>query len=132
MPTQMQLIDKARIKKHHKIRSVDLKKCPFKRGVCFRLTIVKPKKPNSSNKKIARVRLSNSKKITVYIPGQGHNLHEHSTVLVRGGRIKDLPGVKYRLVRGALDFSWKEDIVRANGRSKYGIPNYKKKEDAKK
>jgi small subunit ribosomal protein S12 len=122
MPTLNQLINRCRKKKHHKVRSVDLKGSPFKRGVCFRISIVKPKKPNSSNKKVARVRLTNKKRITVYIPGQGHNLHEHSTVLVRGGRIRDLPGVKYRVVRGVLDFSWKESIVRMNGRSKYGVP----------
>lgn len=121
MITLTQLVKNKRKKKKHKIRSVDLKANPFLRGVCFRLAIVKPKKPNSANRKIARVRLSNKRKVTVYIPGQGHNLHEHSNVLVRGGRVKDLPGVKYHIIRGKLDCNNQETIKRVRARSKYGI-----------
>src|SRR6185436_1428894 len=100
---------------------------PFKRGVCLKVTTMTPKKPNSALRKIARVRLTNGMEVTAYIPGEGHNLQEHSIVLVRGGRVKDLPGVRYHIVRGALDAGGVKD--RKQGRSKYGAkrPNPKKR-----
>ena len=119
MPTINQLIRKGR--KIQKIRSSApaLKNCPQKRGVCTRVYTATPKKPNSALRKIARVRLSNSIEVTAYIPGEGHNLQEHSIVLVRGGRVKDLPAVRYHIVRGALDTIGVDG--RKKSRSKYGV-----------
>lgn len=98
---------------------------PMVGGTCVRVRTVKPKKPNSANRKIARVRLSNSKVVTAYIPGQGHALQEHSVVFVRGGRTKDLPGVRYKLIRSKGDFSWEERFFRRKRRSKFGVPKPK-------
>ena len=103
MPTINQLIRRPRKKKRKFTKSPVLDKCPQKRGVCLQVRTMTPKKPNSALRKIARVRLSNQKEVTVYIPGEGHSLQEHSIVLVRGGRVRDLPGVRYHVVRGALD-----------------------------
>ncbi|MEO0650077.1 MAG: 30S ribosomal protein S12, partial [Planctomycetota bacterium] len=103
MPTINQLVRKGRKKIKKRSKSPVLDACPHKRGVCLQVKTQTPKKPNSALRKIARVRLSNGKEITAYIPGEGHNLQEHSMVLVRGGRVKDLPGVRYKIVRGALD-----------------------------
>lgn len=118
MPTINQLIRKGREKVVYKSKSPALTNCPQRRGVCVRVMTVTPKKPNSALRKVARVRLSNGYEVTGYIPGVGHNLQEHSVVLIRGGRIKDLPGVRYHIVRGALDTSGVEG--RKQGRSKYG------------
>jgi small subunit ribosomal protein S12 len=118
MPTINQLIRLGRERKRKKSKSPALKGCPQKRGVCTRVMTVTPKKPNSALRKVARVRLTNGIEVTAYIPGVGHNLQEHSAVLVRGGRIKDLPGVRYHIVRGTLDALGVED--RRKGRSKYG------------
>ncbi len=103
MPTIQQLVRKGRKTKKRKTKSPDLASCPQKRGVCLRVSTQTPKKPNSALRKVARVRLSNQREVWAYIPGEGHNLQEHSMVLVRGGRIKDLPGVRYHVVRGTLD-----------------------------
>ncbi len=103
MPTIQQLVRKGRKSKKRKTKSPDLASCPQKRGVCLRVSTQTPKKPNSALRKVARVRLSNQREVWAYIPGEGHNLQEHSMVLVRGGRIKDLPGVRYHVVRGTLD-----------------------------
>lgn len=103
MPTINQLVKKNRKAKRYKSKSPVLDQCPFKRGVCLQVRTMTPKKPNSALRKITRVRLSNGKEVTVYIPGEGHTLQEHSIVLVRGGRVRDLPGVRYHVVRGALD-----------------------------
>lgn len=108
--------------KRHKVRSTALKGCPQKRGMCIRVTVMKPKKPNSAIRKIAKVRLSTRRRITAYICGIGHSLQEYSVVLVRGGRIPDLPGVRYKLIRGKFDFNWREKKERCHARSKYGIP----------
>lgn len=118
MPTINQLIRKGRKAKANKSTSPALKTCPQKRGVCTRVMTVTPKKPNSALRKVARVRLTNGIEVTAYIPGIGHNLQEHSAVLVRGGRVKDLPGVRYHIVRGALDTLGVDG--RKQGRSKYG------------
>ncbi|MFP4382862.1 MAG: 30S ribosomal protein S12 [Spirochaetia bacterium] len=118
MPTINQLIRKGRKKSYKKTSSPALQSCPQKRGVCTRVMTFTPKKPNSALRKVARVRLSNGIEVTAYIPGIGHNLQEHSVVLVRGGRVKDLPGVRYHIVRGAKDTLGVED--RRKGRSKYG------------
>ncbi|ACB83788.1 30S ribosomal protein S12 [Natranaerobius thermophilus] len=118
MPTINQLIRKKRKSTGKKRTAPALEKCPQRRGVCTRVSTTTPKKPNSALRKIARVRLTNGMEVTAYIPGIGHNLQEHSVVLVRGGRVKDLPGVRYQVVRGALDTAGVED--RAQGRSKYG------------
>lgn len=118
MPTIQQLIRKGRTQKKKKTSAPALQGCPQKRGVCTRVYTTTPKKPNSALRKVARVRLTNGMEVTAYIPGEGHNLQEHSIVLVRGGRVKDLPGVKYHIVRGALDTAGVED--RRQGRSKYG------------
>jgi len=109
-----------------KKRSAALEKCPQRRGICFKVTIMKPKKPNSAIRKIAKVRLTTKRKIIAYISGIGHNLQEHASVLVRGGRVRDLPGMHYKLVKGKYDFSWKEFFLRKQSRSKYGIPSYNK------
>ena len=118
MPTINQLIRNGRKATKKKTKSPALEGCPQKRGVCTRVMTVTPKKPNSALRKVARVRLSNGIEVTAYIPGIGHNLQEHSVVLMRGGRIKDLPGVRYHIVRGAKDTLGVED--RKKGRSKYG------------
>jgi small subunit ribosomal protein S12 len=118
MPTINQLVRKGRRIQRLKSKSPVLESCAFKRGVCTQVKTMTPKKPNSALRKIARVRLSNGKEITAYIPGEGHNLQEHSIVLVRGGRVKDLPGVRYHIVRGVLDCTGVDG--RRRGRSKYG------------
>lgn len=118
MPTIQQLIRLGRRKIRAKSKRPDLEGCPQKRGVCLVVTTRTPKKPNSALRKIARVRLSNGREITAYIPGEGHNLHEHSIVLVRGGRVRDLPGVRYHIIRGPLDAAGVKE--RRRSRSKYG------------
>ena len=118
MPTINQLIKNGRQKVKKKIKTPALKGCPQKRGVCIRVYTSTPKKPNSALRKVARVRLTNGIEVTSYIPGIGHNLQEHSVVLIRGGRVKDLPGIRYHIIRGTLDSSGVED--RRRGRSKYG------------
>lgn len=124
MPTHKQLIKRARVTKTFRTKTPAFRGSPQKRGVCIRVGTVKPKKPNSAIRKIAKVKLSNKRFIIAYIPGVGHNLQQHSTVLVRGGRVPDLPGVRYHIMRGKLDFTIKELIDRKNRRSKFG----KKKE----
>jgi small subunit ribosomal protein S12 len=124
MPTINQLIRKGRKKLKWKSKSPVLDGCPQKRGVCLQVKTMTPKKPNSALRKIARVRLSNGKEVTVYIPGEGHNLQEHSIVLIRGGRVRDLPGVRYHVLRGCLDASGVEN--RRRSRSKYGAKRPKK------
>ena len=119
MPTINQLIRHGRELPRTKSKSPALKACPQRRGVCTRVWTVTPKKPNSALRKVARVRLTNSMEVTVYIPGEGHNLQEHSVVLVRGGRVKDLPGVRYKVVRGTLDAAGVSD--RKKARSQYGV-----------
>ena len=118
MPTTNQLVRKGRRQLKRKSKSPVLDKCPQKRGVCLTVRTMTPKKPNSALRKIARVRLSNGKEVTVYIPGEGHNLQEHSIVLVRGGRVRDLPGVRYHIIRGTLDSAGVSG--RKQARSKYG------------
>ncbi|RMG00685.1 MAG: 30S ribosomal protein S12 [Nitrospirae bacterium] len=118
MPTINQLIRKGRKQIKEKSKSPALQNCPQRRGVCTRVYTTTPKKPNSALRKVARVRLTNGIEVTAYIPGIGHNLQEHSIVLIRGGRVKDLPGVRYHIVRGALDTMGVEQ--RRQGRSKYG------------
>ncbi len=118
MPTIAQLVKKGRKKVINKTKSPALKLCPQKRGVCTRVYTTTPKKPNSALRKVARIRLTNGMEVTAYIPGVGHNLQEHSIVLIRGGRVKDLPGVRYHIVRGALDTLGVSD--RRRSRSKYG------------
>ncbi|MEW5783697.1 MAG: 30S ribosomal protein S12 [Bacillota bacterium] len=124
MPTLNQLVRKGREKQSKKSTAPALQSSPQKRGVCTRVSTTTPKKPNSALRKIARVRLTNGIEVTAYIPGIGHNLQEHSVVLVRGGRVKDLPGVRYHLVRGTLDAAGVDK--RAQGRSKYGTKKPKK------
>jgi len=124
MPTINQLIRKGREEVIYKSTAPALKECPQKRGVCTRVYTTTPKKPNSALRKVARVRLTNGIEVTSYIPGIGHNLQEHSVVLVRGGRVKDLPGVRYHIVRGALDSAGVQN--RNRGRSKYGSKRPKK------
>ncbi len=118
MPTIAQLVRHGRKKVLNKTKSPALKMCPQKRGVCTRVYTTTPKKPNSALRKVARIRLTNGMEVTAYIPGVGHNLQEHSIVLIRGGRVKDLPGVRYHIVRGTLDTLGVAD--RRQGRSKYG------------
>ena len=118
MPTINQLVRQSRRDVARKDKAPALKANPFKRGVCTRVYTTTPKKPNSALRKVARVRLTNSFEVTAYIPGEGHNLQEHSVVLIRGGRVKDLPGVRYHIVRGSLDTQGVKD--RKQGRSKYG------------
>ena len=125
MPTIQQLIRKGRQETVWKSKSPALDSCPQRRGVCTRVYTTTPKKPNSALRKVARVRLSNGKEVNAYIPGEGHNLQEHSIVLVRGGRVKDLPGVRYHIVRGALDTAGVEG--RNQRRSKYGTKKPKAK-----
>ena len=118
MPTMNQLARKGRKQPKEKSKSPALDKCQFKRGVCLQVRTTTPKKPNSALRKIARVRLSNQREVTAYIPGEGHNLQEHSIVLIRGGRVRDLPGVRYHIVRGTLDTQGVQG--RKQSRSKYG------------
>ena len=118
MPTINQLVRKPRRPVVYKTKSPVLEGCAFKRGVCLQVKTMTPKKPNSALRKVARVRLSNGKEITAYIPGEGHNLQEHSIVLVRGGRVRDLPGVRYKVIRGTLDTSGVRE--RRKARSRYG------------
>jgi len=125
MPTIQQLVRKGRVRKVQKSNSAALKSCPQKRGVCVRVYTTTPKKPNSAMRKVARVRLTNGNEVNAYIGGEGHNLQEHSIALVRGGRVKDLPGVRYHIVRGALDTAGVEG--RTQRRSKYGTKRPKKK-----
>ena len=123
MPTINQLVRKGRKKILKKSKSIDLEECPQKKGVCLQVMTRTPKKPNSALRKVARVRLTNGKEVTAYIPGEGHNLQEHSIVLIRGGRVRDLPGVKYHIIRGKLDTSGVDG--RKRGRSKYGAKGSK-------
>jgi small subunit ribosomal protein S12 len=118
MPTINQLVKKARVVQRRRTTAPALQGCPQKRGVCTRVYTQTPKKPNSALRKVARVRLTNGIEVTSYIPGIGHNLQEHSVVLIRGGRVKDLPGVRYHIIRGTLDAVGVQD--RRKGRSKYG------------
>ena len=118
MPTISQLVRKGRSTQSKKSKSASLESSPQKRGVCTRVYTTTPKKPNSAMRKVARVRLTNGKEVNAYIPGEGHNLQEHSIVLVRGGRVRDLPGVRYHVVRGSLDTLGVD--ARKQGRSKYG------------
>jgi len=118
MPTINQLVRSGRDKQHCRKKTPALQECPQKRGVCVRVYTTTPKKPNSALRKVARVRLTNGIEVTTYIPGVGHNLQEHSVVLLRGGRVKDLPGVRYHIIRGTLDSVGVEG--RRQGRSKYG------------
>ncbi len=118
MPTINQLVRKSREKVSKKNKVPALKSCPQKRGVCLRVYTTTPKKPNSALRKVARVKLTNGQEVTAYIPGEGHNLQEHSVVLIRGGRVKDLPGVRYHIIRGTLDTQGLEK--RRQRRSKYG------------
>ncbi len=124
MPTINQLIRKGRKAITKKTKAPALTKCPQKRGVCTRVYTSTPKKPNSALRKVARVRLTNGIEVTTYIPGEGHNLQEHSIVMIRGGRVKDLPGVRYHIIRGTLDTAGVDD--RNQSRSKYGTKRKKK------
>ena len=125
MTTIQQLVRKGRKKLKSKSKSPALDSCPQKRGVCTRVYTTTPKKPNSAMRKVARVRLSHGKEVNAYIPGEGHNLQEHSIVLIRGGRVKDLPGVRYHVIRGTLDTGGVDD--RTQRRSKYGAKRPKAK-----
>jgi small subunit ribosomal protein S12 len=118
MPTIQQLVRKGRVELIDKSKSPSLDSCPQRRGVCLRVYTTTPKKPNSAMRKVARVKLTNQKEVNAYIPGEGHNLQEHSIVMVRGGRVKDLPGVRYHIVRGTLDTAGVNG--RLQRRSKYG------------
>ncbi|MBF0442197.1 MAG: 30S ribosomal protein S12 [Oligoflexales bacterium] len=124
MPTINQLIEKGRSQQKRRTKTPALKACPQRRGVCVRVYTTTPKKPNSALRKVARVKLTNGHEVTSYIGGEGHNLQEHSVVLVRGGKVKDLPGVRYHIVRGTLDTSGVAD--RKQARSKYGAKRPKK------
>ena len=124
MATSNQLCKKKRKKKRKINRTPALEKCPQKRGICSKLVLRTPKKPNSALRKIVKLRLSNNRMVYAYIPGEGHNLQEYSIVIIRGGRVKDLPGIKYHLVRGKLDFSGVSS--RKTSRSKYGTKKIKK------
>ncbi len=124
MPTINQLVRKGRLQIRYKSKSPALTRCPQRRGVCLSVKTQTPKKPNSALRKVARVRLTNGYEVTAYIPGEGHNLQEHSVVLVRGGRVKDLPGVRYHIVRGTLDAVGVDG--RRRSRSKYGVKTPKK------
>ena len=131
MPTINQLVRKGRAKVENKTKSPALQKCPQRRGVCVQVMTRKPKKPNSALRKVAKVRLTNGQEVIAYIPGENHNLQEHSIVLVRGGRVKDLPGVRYHIVRGTLDAlgaagpSNSNKVNRNRSRSKYGVKRSK-------
>lgn len=124
MPTYNQLCKKKRQQKIKRIKTPALNGCPQKKGMCIKLVLRAPKKPNSALRKLTKLRLSNNKKVYAYIPGEGHNLHQYSTVLIRGGRVKDLPGVKYHLIRGKLDLLGIKK--RKTSRSKYGTKNMRK------
>ena len=124
MPTIQQLVRKGRVQLEMKSKSPALDACPQRRGVCVRVYTTTPKKPNSALRKVARVRLTNGIEVSAYIPGEGHNLQEHSVVMIRGGRVKDLPGVRYHIVRGTLDTAGVND--RRQRRSKYGAKRPKK------
>ncbi len=124
MPTIQQLVRKGRKNKTSKTTAPALQACPQRRGVCTRVYTTTPKKPNSALRKVARVRLTNKIEVSAYIPGEGHNLQEHSIVLIRGGRVKDLPGVRYHIIRGALDTAGVSE--RKQGRSLYGTKRPKK------
>ena len=130
MPTVNQLIRRPRRRVQAKSKVRDLEQCPQRRGVCLQVKTQTPKKPNSALRKVARVRLTNGREITAYIPGVDHNLQEHSIVLIRGGRVRDLPGVRYHVIRGKLDCSGvigdKAGRPRSRGRSKYGVKRPKK------
>ncbi|HOO18600.1 MAG TPA: 30S ribosomal protein S12 [Paludibacteraceae bacterium] len=128
MPTIQQLVRKGRSEIFKKSKSPALDACPQRRGVCVRVYTTTPKKPNSALRKVARVRLTNQKEVNAYIPGEGHNLQEHSIVLVRGGRVKDLPGVRYHVIRGTLDTAGVNG--RLQRRSKYGTKRPKKSQAA--
>lgn len=128
LPTVNQLVRKGRQAKKDKSKSPALERCPQKRGVCTRVFTTTPKKPNSAMRKVARIRLTNNIEVTGYIPGIGHNLQEHSIVLIRGGKVKDLPGVRYHVIRGSLDCEGVQDRMR--GRSKYGSRKPKQKKVA--
>jgi small subunit ribosomal protein S12 len=128
LPTVNQLVRKGRQAKKYKSKSPALERCPQKRGVCTRVFTTTPKKPNSAMRKVARIRLTNNIEVTGYIPGIGHSLQEHSIVLIRGGRVKDLPGVRYHVIRGSLDCEGVQDRMR--GRSKYGSRKPKQKKVA--
>jgi small subunit ribosomal protein S12 len=123
LPTLNQLVRHGRKKVTKKTKAPALVDCPQRRGVCTRVYTTTPKKPNSALRKVARVRLTNGFEVTAYVPGEGHNLQEHSIVLIRGGRVKDLPGVRYHIIRGTYDTSGVED--RNQGRSKYGVKRKK-------
>ena len=123
MPTSQQLVRKGRKDKKAKVKTAALKGSPQRRGVCTRVYTTTPKKPNSALRKVARVRLTSGIEVSAYIPGEGHNLQEHSMVLVRGGRVKDLPGVRYRIIRGSLDTQGVKD--RKQARSRYGAKKEK-------
>lgn len=140
MPTTNQLVRKSRKRKVKKSKSPALNQCPQRRGVCLRTYVIDPKKPNSANRKVARVRLSNGKEVVAYIPGEDHPFQEHSQVLVRGGRVKDCPGVKYHIIRGAKGTDDPHGVqpkkrpdgilqYRNQGRSKYGVKKNQKKVD---
>ena len=125
MPTYNQLCRYKRISKKKKIKTPALEKCPQKKGICTKLVLRTPKKPNSALRKLAKLKLTNNKRVYAYIPGEGeHNLQEYSNVIIRGGRVKDLPGIKYHMVRGKLDFAGMK--TRKTSRSKYGTKNLKK------
>jgi small subunit ribosomal protein S12 len=125
MPTFNQIIKRyKRKRKKHKTRVSSLKGAPILKGTCQKVVFVKPKKPNSANRRIAKVVLSNDSFIIAAVPGQGNILTDHANILIRGGRVRDLPGVHYKIIKGALDFSWKELFDRSKSRSKYGRPKY--------
>jgi small subunit ribosomal protein S12 len=124
MPTYNQLCKYKRVRKVKRQKTPALNKCPQKKGICMKLVLRTPKKPNSALRKLAKLKLSNNKRVYAYIPGEGHTLQAYSTVLIRGGRVKDLPGVKYHLVRGKLDFVGIK--TRKTSRSKYGTKNLRK------
>ena len=124
MPTIQQLVRSPRLRTERKTKSPALRSCPQRRGVCTRVYTTTPKKPNSAIRKVARIRLTSGFEVTAYIPGIGHNLQEHSVVLIRGGRVKDLPGVRYHIIRGTLDSAGVKN--REQGRSKYGTKKTKK------
>ena len=121
MATINQLVRRKRKGKFHKVKLKALEGCPFKRGICVKVTTAKPKKPNSAIRKIAKVVLTNRKRITVAVPGIGHGLQEHASIIIRGGRANDLPGVRYKVVCGRLDMNMYEAFGRKNSRSKYGV-----------
>jgi len=122
MPTINQLCNRNRIAKRKRKKTPGLERCPQKKGFCIKILVRTPKKPNSALRKLAKIRLTNDKRVTAYIPGEGHNLQDYSTVLIRGGRVKDLPGIKYHIIRGKLDFHGL--INRKTSRSKYGTKKF--------